>query len=349
MLLENPENYSDLLRALKRRIVDSRLRASLAVNQELIELYWQIGQEILIRIEHTEWGSKVIDRLSADLRLAFPEMTGLSERNLRYMRQFAEAYPGLSIRQQLVAQLPWGHNLALLRLVADPDIRLWYAGKVIEHGWSRAVLEHQVDSNLYGRQGNLLHNFDRTLPPEQSDLARQLFKDPYQFEFLNFTEAMNERAMERSLIDRIREFLLELGSGFAFVGNQYPLNVAGQDYYLDLLFYHVRLHAYIVIELKVEEFKPEFAGKMNFYLSAVDDLLRQPQDGPSIGLILCKTKNQVIVEYALRDAKKPIGVAQYVLPQDLPPALRDMLPSAEDLAEVFEMEDEEAPVNTVGS
>ena len=260
----------------------------------------------------------MIDRLGEDLRRAFPEMTGLSGRNLKYMRAFAEAYPDQEIVQQVVARLPWGHNVRLVEAVKDPAERLWYARQAIEHGWSRNILVHQIESDLYHRQGKAITNFERTLPAPQSELAKELIKDPYSFDFLALGPDMSERELERSLLDHLRSLILELGKGFAFVGSQYPLQVGGQDYYLDLLFYHLRLRCFVVLELKIEEFKPEFAGKMNFYLSAVDDQLRHETDGPSIGIILCKGKNAVVVEYALRDSAKPMGVAEYRLSPSLP-------------------------------
>jgi predicted nuclease of restriction endonuclease-like (RecB) superfamily len=305
--------YTALLSELKERIRAARLRAAVAVNQELILLYWSIGSDILVRQATEGWGARVIDRLGEDLRRAFPEMTGLSGRNLKYMRAFAEAYPDQEIVQQVVARLPWGHNVRLVEAVKDPAERLWYARKAIEHGWSRNILVHQIESGLYHRQGKAITNFERTLPAPQSELARELVKDPYSFDFLALGPDMSERQLEHSLLDHLRSLILELGKGFAFVGSQYPLQVGGQDYYLDLLFYHLRLRCFVVLELKIEEFKPEFAGKMNFYLSAVDDQLRHETDGPSIGIILCKGKNAVVVEYALRDSAKPMGVAEYRL------------------------------------
>jgi predicted nuclease of restriction endonuclease-like (RecB) superfamily len=269
------------------------------------------------------------------LRGTFPEFTGLSARNLKYMRAFAEAWPDRQFVQQVVALLPWGHNVRLLDAVKNPAERVWYARQAIEHGWSRNVLLHQIESGLFSRQGSALTNFARTLPASQSDLAQQLLKDPYSFDFLSLGPDMLERDLERGLIEHLRSLILELGKGFAFVGSQYNLEVAGQDYYLDLLFYHLRLRCYVVIELKIEEFKPEFAGKMNFYLAAVDDLLRHKDDQPTIGIILCKGRNQIIVEYALRDLSKPMGVAQYKLSEALPDRLREELPATEELAGEF--------------
>ncbi len=332
-----PADYAALLAELKERIAGARLKAALAVNAELILLYWQIGHDILRRQRDEGWGAKVIDRLAADLRHAFPEMTGLSARNLKYMRAFAEAYADREFVQQLAAQLPWGHTMVLLDAVKKPDEREWYMRQTVENGWSRNVLVHQIDSGLYKRQGKALTNFKRTLPAPQSGLAQQIVKDPYTFEFLSLSADMQERDLERGLLEHLRLFILELGKGFAFVGSQYHLEVGGQDYFLDLLFYHLRLRCFVVFELKIEEFKPEYAGKMNFYLSAVDDQLRHADDQPSIGVILCKGRNAVIVEYALRDTSKPMGVAAYRLTSApaLPAKLRRELPTTDDLAGEF--------------
>lgn len=272
------KSYSAFVSDLKRKITEARYRAGLSVNRELILLYWNIGRDILARQDREGWGAKVIDRLADDLGRAFPEMTGLSARNLKYMRAFAEAWPDGGFVQQVVALLPWGHNVRLLDAVKAPEERSWYARQAIEHGWSRNVLIHQIDSDLFARRGSALTNFSRTLPAEQSELAQQILKDPYTFDFLSLGPAMLERDLERGLIEHLRSLILELGKGFAFVGSQYHLEVAGQDYYLDLLFYHLRLRCFVVIELKIEDFKPEFAGKMNFYLSAVDDQLRHRDD-----------------------------------------------------------------------
>lgn len=329
------QSYSSFVGDLKQKIAAARYRAGLSVNRELILLYWTIGHDILGRQEREGWGAKVVDRLAKDLGRAFPEMTGLSARNLKYMRAFAEAWPDNEFVQQVVALLPWGHNVRLLDAIKAPEERAWYARQAIEYGWSRNVLAHQIDSNLFGRQGSALTNFSRTLPAEQSELAQQILKDPYTFDFLALGPEILERDLERGLIEHLRSLILELGKGFAFVGNQYHLEVGGQDYYLDLLFYHLRLRCFVVIELKIEDFRPEFAGKMNFYLSAVDDQLRHPDDKPTIGIILCKGRNEVIVEYALRDSSKPMGVAQYQLSQALPPQFEGDLPTIEEFAREF--------------
>lgn len=290
--LPTPQTYPDLLATLKARIREARLRAAVSVNRELILLYWEIGRDILLRQSEEGWGTAVIDRLARDLRRDFPEMTGLSPRNLKYMRAFAEVWPDQAIVQQLVAQLPWGHNIRLLEALKQPEERAWYARQAVEHGWSRAILAHQIEARLIDRAGNASTNFGRTLPSPQSDLARELLKDPYDFEFLAAAADISERELERGLLDNLRELLLELGKGFAFVGSQYHLEIGDQDFYLDLLFYHLRLRCFVVIDLKVDDFKPEYAGKMNFYLSAVDDLLRHPADAPTIGLILCKGRKK---------------------------------------------------------
>jgi predicted nuclease of restriction endonuclease-like (RecB) superfamily len=324
-------DYQQFLQNLKQRICNAQLRAALSVNQELVLLYWQIGREILTKQQQQGWGAKVIDRLSSDLRSAFPEMKGFSSRNLKYMRKFAQTYSDEQIVQELLAQITWYHNITLIEKVKSSDERLWYVRKIIEHGWSRNILVHQIESGLYHRQGKAITNFQRTLPSPQSELAQQLLKDPYNFDFLSLAEEVQERDLEKALIEHIRDFLLELGVGFAFIGSQYHLEVGGEDFYLDLLFYHIRLRCFVVIELKVREFQPEFSGKMNFYLAAVDDLLRHPDDAPSIGIILCKTKNNIIVEYALREMNQPIGVSTYQLREALPEDLQTSLPTVEQL------------------
>jgi len=326
-----PAHYDRFLTELKDRIRAAQVRAALSVNRELIVLYWSIGHDILIRQKEEGWGAKIIDRLSEDLTKAFPDMRGFRARNLKYMRAFAEAYPDREFVQQVVAQLPWGHQVRILDTVKDAKQREWYIRQAVHSGWSRNVLVHQIEGKLFDRQGHALTNFDRTLPAPQSELAQQLIKDPYNFDFLTLGPEVLERDLERSLIEHVRDFILELGKGFAFVGSQYHLEIGGQDYFLDLLFYHLRLRCYVAIDLKIEEFKPEFAGKMNFYLSAMDDLLRQSEDQPSLGLILCKERNRLIVEYALRDMSKPMGVAAYRLTQALPEQLRSELLTTEDL------------------
>jgi predicted nuclease of restriction endonuclease-like (RecB) superfamily len=330
-LISNSNSYQDLLTRLKSQIRTAQVRAAVAVNQELVLLYWGIGKEILTRQKDDGWGTRVIERLAKDLRAEFPDMQGLSPRNLGYMKAFAEAWPDESILQQAVAKLPWGHNVRILDLVKDPEERLWYAQAAIENGWSRNVLVLRIESGLYRRQGKAVTNFHTTLPKPQSDLAQQLIKDPYNFDFLTLTSEAQERDLERGLLEHLRQFLIELGTGFAFVGSQVPLEVGGEDFKIDLLFYHLKLRCFCVIDLKMTPFKPEYAGKMNFYLAAVDDMLRHPDDQPSIGLILCKTKNRIIAEYALRNIATPMGISEFKHLERLPEKLKGTLPTIEEI------------------
>jgi predicted nuclease of restriction endonuclease-like (RecB) superfamily len=325
------QSYDNFLSGIKERIRTAQVRAALAANAELILHYWEIGQDILANQQRQGWGAKVIDRLSTDLQQAFPGLAGYSVRNLKYMRAFAEAWPDRSIVQQLAAQIPWMHNCLLLDRVKDEATRTFYIQNTIHHGWARSILTHQIDTKLHTRLGRAPTNFALTLPPLQSDLAREMLKDPYIFRPAPLDEAAPERALENALIARLRDFLLELGSGFAFVGNQVRLEVGGDEFFLDLLFYHTRLHCYIVIDLKVVDFQPEFAGKMNFYQAAVDNLIKTKNDGPTIGLILCRGKNKTVVEYTLRDAKSPLGVAEYRL---LPSDLKTSLPGVQQLKNI---------------
>ncbi|WP_263349703.1 PDDEXK nuclease domain-containing protein [Acidicapsa acidisoli] len=330
-LLTRPDGYDEFLQNLKQRIRTAQVKAVFAVNRELVLLYWQIGREILYRQREAGWGAKVVEHLAADLHREFPGMSGFSRTNLLYMRALAEAWPEELFVQQVVGQIPWGHNLRILDLVKTPVERQWYIRRAIEHGWSRNVLVHQIESGLYRRQGKAQTNFQATLPAPQSELAQQTLKDPYNFDFLTLTEDAREKELEAGLLDHLRKFLLELGVGFAFVGSQYPLELGGEDFKLDLLFYHIRLRCFVVIDLKMGPFKPEYAGKMNFYLAAIDDLLRHKDDQPSIGIILCKSKNAVIAEYALREATRPIGVSAYRLTTSLPTNLRGNLPTIKEL------------------
>ena len=329
-----PDGYERFLTNIKDRVRAAQVRAMVAVNTELIQLYWNIGRDIQRKQEAEGWGAKVIDRLAHDLKTAFPDMQGFSPRNLRYMRDFAVAWPDEAIVQRVVAKLPWGQNITLLEKVKEEAVRVWYAEKVIENGWSRPVLTHQIETRLHERQGAAITNFAHTLPAPQSDLAQNLLKDPYNFDFLTLGEDAHERHLEAGLLTHIREFLLELGQGFAFVGSQYPLTVGQSEFFIDLLFYHLKLRCFVVIDLKMRAFEPEFAGKMNFYLSAADDLLRHEGDAPSIGVILCKTKDMTVAEYALRDVNKPIGVSTHLtalLTRSLPDNLRSDLPTIEEL------------------
>jgi predicted nuclease of restriction endonuclease-like (RecB) superfamily len=325
------ETYASLLATIKERIHNAQIRAAVAVNQELVLLYWGIGREILARQREEGWGKNIIPRLAKDLTAQFPEMKGLSARNLGYMKAFAEAWPEESILQQAAAKLPWFHNCILLDKLKNPQERLWYINQAIENGWSRNMLVLHIEANLHRRQGKALTNFQRTLPAPQSDLAQQLLKDPYNFDFLTLSKDAHEREVEAGLLGHIRKFLLELGVGFSFVGSQYPLEIAGEDYRLDLLFYHLKLRCFIVIDLKGGAFKPEYTGKMNFYLAAVDDMLKHPTDQPSIGLILCKTKKELVVEYALRNMNTPMGIAEFRHLERLPDELRGSLPTIEEI------------------
>ena len=326
-----PAGYADWLADLKTRIHTAQQRATLAVNRELVLLYWQIGRDILAQQAEQGWGAKVIERLAEDLRAAFPEMKGFSPRNLKYMRAFAEAWPDTEFVQEVLAQLPWYHQLALLDKLPGPETRRWYAAKAIEHNWSRNVLVMQIETRLLERSGKTVTNFELTLPKPQSDLARESLKDPYRFDFLGLTDEAQEREIEQALVKHVTEFLLELGAGFAFVGRQVLLDVAGDEFYLDLLFYHLKLRCYVVIELKGGKFKPEHLGQLSFYLAAVDTQIKHPQDAPTIGLLLCKSKNKVVAEYALRNNTQPLGVAEYQLLDSLPEELQTSLPSIEQI------------------
>ncbi len=326
-----PTEYTTFLEQIKARVTSSRYKAVRSVNRELILLYHHIGTEILKRQTLQGWGAKIIDRLSQDLRSAFPETKGFSTRNLKYMRQFAEFYPDLEFVQQVAAQLPWFHLVVLMEKLDSASERLFYIEQALENSWSRNTMVMQVERALHKRQGQAITNFKNRLSSPQSDLAHDTLKDPYLFDFLGIGEEIHERAIEKALVGHMEKFLLELGAGFSFVGRQYHLDVGEQDFFIDLLFYHLKLRCFVVIELKDGTFKPEYAGKMNFYLSAVDDLLKHPTDYPSMGLILCKSKNNVLAEYTLRDMAKPIGLAEYRLEDALPEHLQTALPTIEEL------------------
>ena len=331
-----PTGYPEFIDGLKSRIRSARARAVVSVNRELICLYWQIGTGILTRQQTEGWGAKVIDRLSRDLMHEFPDMKGFSVRNLKYMRAFAEAWHDAAIVQELLAQITWYHHIALLDKVKNANEREWYIRQTIRNGWSRNVLVHQIESGLFLRTGAAVTNFAAALPAPQSDLARDTIKDPYIFDFLGLGPGFSERELHQSLLERLRDFLIELGIGFAFVGSQYPIAVGDQDYYLDLLFYHTRLHCYVVIELKIGAFVPEYAGKLNFYLSAVDDLVCDSAiDRPTIGILLCKDKNRVIAEYALRNLTRPMAVATYRVEARIPAELKGKVPTVKELEEAL--------------
>lgn len=334
-----PEGYADWLADLKSRVYEAQQRTARKVNSELVLLYWSIGNDILQRQRNQGWGAKVIDRLAHDLRIAFPDMRGFSPRNLKYMRAFAAAWPEKSIVQEVLAQLPWYHQVTLLDKLDDTEARLWYAAKAIENGWSRNVLAMQIDTAAHTRLGAATTNFSDVLPKPDSDLAVQSLKDPYKLDFLGLGDAAHEREIERALVEHVEEFLLELGAGFAFVGREVHMQVGGDDFFIDLLFYHVRLHRYVVIEVKKGKFKPEHLGQLRFYLAAVDGEMATEGDAPTIGLLLCQTKNEVVAEYALRDENKPLGVAEYQLTESLPENLKTNLPTIEQIEREFESPD----------
>ncbi|MDL1974199.1 MAG: PDDEXK nuclease domain-containing protein [Deltaproteobacteria bacterium] len=353
--------YSQLLDAVKIRIRQAQVKAMLSANAEMILMYWDIGRIIAERQKNEGWGAGVIPRLSKDIRNELPEVKGFSERNIGYMMRFAREYSMPLILQQpvakissevrpesqvlsplhgkdimeclqrLVANIPWGHNILLMQKIKDLPTRVWYMRQAIENGWSRDVLGMMVKSKAHNRQGTAVTNFSAQLPSPQSDMAQQALKDPYIFDFLSLTEPFQERELEAGLVQHLEKFLIELGQGFAFVGRQYHLEISEKDFYIDLLFYQLNLRCFMVIELKKGDFKPEYAGKMNFYCSVVDDKLKHETDKPTIGLVLCQTKDRILAEYALRDLKKPIGISEYELTRALPEELKSSLPSIEDI------------------
>jgi len=313
-LMPDEGSYSVFLNDVKTRIRSAQISAAISVNQEMTLLYWHIGREILLRQEQQGWGSKVINRLSQDLKREFPDMKGFSRSNLKYMRAFAEAWPDFQIGQQVLANLPWTQNVALLEKLKDETQRLWYAQQSLENGWGRSILIAQIETGLYQREGGAITNFEQTLPPAQSELAHEVLKDPYQLDFLTLSKDAEAKDLKRALVKHMRDFLLELGVGFSFVGHDYRVTVDNQDFYIDMLFYHIRLRCFVVIQLELGDFQPEHSGKMNFYLSAVDDQERGEYDQPSIGIILCKAKGKTIVDYSLRHLQNPIAVATHKLP-----------------------------------
>ncbi len=332
-----PKNYKRFIQDLKIQIQKERLQSILSANSAMILMYWDIGKAILTQQETEGWGSKVIDRMSHDLKEAFPEMSGFSPRNLKYMRKFAECWNDRSIVQRTVAQIPWRSNITLLDKIKDPKLRLWYAQKTIENGFGRDMLVFQIESQLHLREGNSMTNFKTALPPIDSDLATQSFKDPYIFDFIGNSNHIKERELEQKLIDHIQKFLLELGQGFAFVGKQVHLELGNNDFYLDLLFYHIKLKRYVVVELKTGEFKAEHISKLNMYINVVNDILCQPEDNKTIGLLLVKSKSKVVVEYSLSGLKNPIGVSSWEeqIIQSIPENLKTSLPSIEEIEKEF--------------
>jgi predicted nuclease of restriction endonuclease-like (RecB) superfamily len=322
-----PEGYAEWMREVKARVHEARQRAARAVNSELVGLYWRIGRDIRAREEAHGWGARIVDRISADLKTEFPDTEGFSPRNLKYMRAFAVAWPDEDFVQGVLAQLPWYTHLALLEKLESFEERRWYAQKAIEHGWSRNVLVLQIEAKAMKRSGAALTNFKARLPEPHSDLARESLKDPYRLDFLGLGDDAQERVVEAALVQHITKFLLELGAGFAFVGRQRVLDVSGDEFFIDLLFYHLRLRRYVVVELKAGKFKPEHLGQLGFYCTAIDAQVKAPDDEPTIGLLLCKTKNELVAEYALRTTAVPLGIADYQLVESLPKELDASLPS----------------------
>lgn len=338
----DPE-YHQWLSDIKERFQKTQIKAAVQVNVALLEFYWELGDQIVKKQAEASWGDDFLTNLSHDLMVEFPEIKGFSVTNLRYIKRWYLFYTkGLTNsvvnysanQPQLVADLtniPWGHNRLIISKCQSSAEALFYVHKTLGHGWSRAVLTHQIESGLYGREGKAITNFENTLPEAQSDLASQLLKDPYTFDFLSLSPDHNERQLENALTEHITKFLLELGAGFAYMGRQLPLTVGERDFFVDLLFYHTILHCYVVVELKTTAFEPEHAGKLNFYIKAVDEAYRKPGDESTIGILLCKNRDKLVAEYALSDINKPIGVSEYQLTQSLPEELKTKLPSVEDL------------------
>ncbi len=337
-LSEMSDSYLDFIEAIKKEIQNQRLKVVLNANSSMICLYWNIGKAILQKQEEEGWGAKVIDRMAKDLKDAFPDMSGFSPRNIKYMRKFAECWPDFEIVQQVVAQIPWRTNMKLMDKLNTQEERLWYAYKTIENGWSSNVLDLQIQSRLIERTGKSVNNFPAALPPADSDMANQIFKDPYLFDFLGTDMPRREVEIERKLTEHIQNFLLELGQGFAFVGRQVHLEVGGDDFFIDLLFYHLKLRCYVVIELKACDFEPGFISQLNMYQNVVNDILRHPNDNPTIGLLLVKGKNQTVVEYSLAGYQNPIGVAEWKnqMVKALPEDLKSSLPSIEEIEKELE-------------
>jgi len=351
-LLQQDKDYSAFIAELKNRIKSSQIKAAVSVNRELIGLYWELAEKIVEKQKSSQWGDGLLAQMSKDLQEEFPDMKGFSKRNLELMRQWylfwaegeavvQEALAQSTIGQQLVAQIPiakqlatqipWWHNVVIISKIKNHEEALFYVQKTIENNWSRAVLTHQIEGDLFAREGKAITNFSTSLPAPQSDLARQTLKDPYIFDFLTIRDKHDERELEDALIGQVTKFLLELGAGFSFIGRQFKVTVDDEDFYIDLLFYHVKLHCYVVVELKAVAFKPEFAGKLNFYVSAVDGILKTEQDKPTVGMLICKSKKKTVVEYSLKDMHKPIGVSEYQITHALPDELKSSLPTIEEI------------------
>ena len=335
------KNYKAWLSDIKNKIRSAQLKAAVAVNTQLLEFYWELGADIIQKQKNAKWGGGLIEQLSRDLMSEFPEMKGFSRSNLMHVQKWRLFYTKSIVQQPvrqlaqhpdaLITKIPWGHNIVVIYKCKNVDEALYYVRCVIEYNWSRTVLVHQIESGLYNREGKSPNNFAVALPKPQSDLAKQTLKDPYIFDFLTLTREHDERELENALVEHITKFLLELGAGFAYIGRQVPLRVGKSDFFIDLLFYHLKLRSYVVIELKTTAFEPEFAGKLNFYLTAVDRQVRSEQDNPTIGILICKKKDKVIVEYALSDIRKPIGVSEYKLTHSLPKKIKSSLPSIKEI------------------
>lgn len=337
-------NYREFLASVKERLKTAQIRAALASNSVQIQFYWQLGADLIERQKAHKWGENFLEQFSHDMRTSNPGMQGFSVRNLYRMKKFAQLYPNPQILPQAVAKLPWGHISSLIQMVKDEAGRDWYAQQVMKNGWSRPVMEMQIETGLYERQGipiNKTTNYHEHLPSAQSDLARDILKDPYNFDFLTITDEAHERDIENALVTHVRDFLIELGQGFAFVGSQVPLSIDDQEFFIDLLFYHLHLRCFVVIELKANNFRPEHTGQLGFYLAAVDDLIKKESDNPTIGILLCKSKSKIVAEYALRSMKAPIGISEYMLSKALPKELKSSLPTVEQIeTELNEMADE---------
>jgi len=325
--------YREFIKDIKFKIQSSQIKASIKVNEELLKLYWDIAQMIVSKQKESSWGDGLVERISKDLKREFPDMKGFSKTNLLYMKKWYLFWNSENPPQVVgeIFKIPWGHNREIITKVKNRDEALFYAQKTLENGWSRAVLLHQIESFLYQREGKSINNFNQQLPSTQSDLAKSILKDPYNFDFLMLTKKHNEKELENALMEHITNFLLELGSGFAFVGRQYKLMVGGDEFRIDLLFYHIKLKCYVVVELKTVKFKPEFAGQLNFYVSAIDGEVRESNDNPTIGILICKSKNNTVVEYALNKVDNPIGVSEYQLVSQLPKEFKSSLPSIEEI------------------
>lgn len=330
----NSQEYKDWLNNIKQQISSAKNKVALSINEQLLQLYWSLGKEIADKSDNAKWGTKIIEKIAIDLKHEFPEIKGFSKRNLYAIKQWYLFYSQkYEFMPQAVAQIPWGHNRLIISKIKDVNAAIFYATETFQHSWNRDTLEIQISSNFIQRKGSKSNNFDNTLTVTQSNIAKQTLKDPYNFDFLGLENEAQEREIEKQLTRRITDFLLELGKGFAFVGRQYKIEVSDNDYYIDLLFYHLELRCYVVVELKSGKFKPEFAGKLNFYLSAVDSLLKKENDNPTIGILLCKKKDKIEAEYALRDINKPMGISEYNLTEAIPDNIKTSLPSIEELEE----------------